>query len=139
MTFLIIFYNYFFSIYKKNVNLLAINSIKMSITRTLILIIFPIVLLSSCNTQKITTNTELEQKTITLSGEVTAIVNGKDGYTATIKDKNGAESYATISIINLQKSNGNYKSCKVGDAITVTGEYWKDAESKIHIIVNDLN
>ena len=112
----------------------------MSITRSLLLIIFAIVLLSSCKTKIITrTNTEVEQKTITITGEVTAIVNSKDGYTATIKDKKGAESYATISIINLQKSNGTYKSCKVGDTITVTGEYWEDAEGKIHIKANDLN
>ena len=112
---------------------------KMSITRSLLLIIFAIVLLSSCKTKIITsTNTEVEQKTITITGEVTAIQKGKDGYTATIKDKKGDESYATISIINLQKSNGTYKTSQVGDTITVTGEYWKDAEGKINVKANDI-
>ena len=107
--------------------------------RLLFLMIFPLVLLSSCNTQKITTtNTEMEQKTITITGDVTAIQKGKDGYTATIKDKNGTESYATISMVNLQNSSGTYKSSQVGDTITVTGEYWKDAEGKIHIKANDI-
>ena len=93
---------------------------------------------SSCATKrKIQTGIENNQELL-ITGEVTGIENGKDGYIATIKDKNGELYYATISIINLQKSAGEYKSYKIGDKITVEGANWKDAEGKTHITVHQL-
>jgi lysyl-tRNA synthetase class II len=80
------------------------------------------------------TNTETNQE-LSVTGEIMARENGKDGYTATIKDANGKVYFATISIINMQKSGGEYKSFKVGDKITVQGKSWKDAEGKAHITV----
>jgi len=104
-----------------------------------ILTILAIGLLSfnSCSTTRKQTNTE-KNEVSSVTGEIIAIQNGKDGYTATIKDFDGKEYYATISIVNLQKSGGDYKAYKVGDKITVSGSSWKDTEGKMHITVHQL-
>lgn len=92
----------------------------------------------SCATKtKTQTSVENNQK-LSITGEITTIENGKDGYTATIKDANGKLYYATISIVNLQKSGGEYKSYKIGDKITVKGTNWKDEEGKTYITVYKL-
>lgn len=94
--------------------------------------------ISSCATKaKIRTSAE-NNRELSVTGAVTAVENGKDGYTATIKDADGKLYYATISIVNLQKSGSKYKPCKIGDNITVQGPYWKDEERKIHITVHKL-
>lgn len=54
-----------------------------------------------------------------VTGTITAIENGTDGYTATIKDAEGKEYDATISIVNLNKSGSEYKAYNIGDTITV--------------------
>lgn len=64
-------------------------------------------------------------------GTVTNVQNGKDGYTATIKDDTGKLYYATISIPNL-KDPKQYRTVKNGDLITVKGESWKSGE-ELHI------
>jgi hypothetical protein len=56
---------------------------------------------------------------ITITGEVTGIENGKDGYTATLKTKEGKVYSATISIPNMEKG---FKRVKEGETVTVTGE-----------------
>ncbi|MBF9255668.1 hypothetical protein I2I11_20390 [Pontibacter sp. 172403-2] len=75
---------------------------------------------------------------LSVTGEITARENGKDGYTATIEDPIGNLYYATISIVNLQKSGGKYQSFEIGDKITVQGNNWRDAEGKSHITVHKL-
>jgi len=75
---------------------------------------------------------------LSVTGQITAIENGKDGYMATINDSDGKEYVATISIVNLNKSGGEYKAHNIGDKITVRGSYWKDGEGKIHITVSVL-
>lgn len=62
-----------------------------------------------------------ETKTITVTGKVTEINKGKDGYTAKISSAEGPSYFATISIPNLTDAK-QYRSVKVGDNITVKGE-----------------
>ena len=79
-----------------------------------------------------TTAVETEANvTTTVKGTVTAVQNGKDGYTATIKDDSGKLFYATISIPNLDDPK-QYRAVAVGDVITVKGESWK-MEDELHI------
>ncbi len=81
---------------------------------------------------------EIKDKLITVNGRVTEIEDGKDGYTATIKNTNGDEYIATISVVNLQKGSGNYKKYAVGDSITVKGTLWEDDKGKNYITVEEL-
>ncbi|MGJ1195676.1 hypothetical protein ACR78J_05160 [Sphingobacterium spiritivorum] len=78
------------------------------------------------------------QKTVKVTGRITEIVKGKDGYTATLNTTDGSVCYAMISIVNLQKGNSTYKSHEVGETITVSGESWKDTEGKMYITVREL-
>lgn len=93
---------------------------------------------SCCSTKKAAQNPTEKNQTITVSGEVTLIENGKDGYMATIVDANGMENIATISIVNLNKSGGKFKRYNVGDKVTVKGTSWKDGEKKTYITVSEL-
>ncbi|MGJ1264008.1 hypothetical protein [Sphingobacterium spiritivorum] len=99
--------------------------------------------LSSCSIKKGKTQeqegTQDMQNTIKVTGRITEIVKGKDGYTAILNTTDGSVCYATISIVNLQKGNSTYKSHEVGDTITVSGESWKDTEGKMYITVRELN
>lgn len=67
--------------------------------------------------EKLITNEELAKFPML---EVTEIVNGKDGFTATLKDNKGASYTCTISIPNLED---NYEELKVGDKVRIAGEY----------------
>jgi hypothetical protein len=58
---------------------------------------------------------------INVSGKVTGINRGKDGYSATIEAEGGKTYTATISIPNMTDPH-QYRTVKVGDVITVTGE-----------------
>ena len=51
---------------------------------------------------------------------VTKIQNGRDGYTATLKNDEGNLYVCTISIPNLED---NYVNLKVGDKVKIAGEY----------------
>ncbi|MFP9098723.1 OB-fold nucleic acid binding domain-containing protein [Flavobacterium sp. RHBU_24] len=64
-----------------------------------------------------------QNETITIKGEVTAIANGKDGYTATIKDMDGKLYDVVISIPNM-KDPKNFRRVNTGDKIKVTGEHY---------------
>lgn len=79
---------------------------------------------------------EMEDTQITVTGSVTGITNGKDGYTAQIKENSGKIYFATISIPNLDDAK-QYRQVKEGDSITVTGETWKMGEEE-HIKVAGL-
>lgn len=74
---------------------------------------------------------------ITLSGKVTAIVNGKDGYTATLSGTDGKQYSATISIPNMDDPK-DFRRVEVGEDITVTGEV-VNLENDVLIKVTKLN
>ena len=74
--------------------------------------------------------------TVKVKGKVVAITNGKDGYTAQVKDDNGNIYFATISIPNLDDPK-QYKAVKVGDVIDIEGDSWK-MNDELHIKVNEL-
>ncbi|WP_126973990.1 hypothetical protein [Gynurincola endophyticus] len=79
-----------------------------------------------------------EEQTIRISGIVTSIENGKDGYMATIKAADGQEYIATISVVNLNKYGGTYKKKELNDSVTVAGPTWADAEGKKYIMAKEL-
>lgn len=86
-----------------------------------------------------TPETKPEEKEISVTGKITGIENGKDGYMATIEDSTGKTYTATISIVNLQKSGGTYKKHEVGETITVSGPSWSDEAGKTYIMTKQLN
>lgn len=94
-----------------------------------------------CGSKKVKqTSTELnEGAPLTIRGKVTGIENGKDGYTATVKSEADKMYKVTISRINLEKSKSPYKRYEVGEAISVTGDWWKDAEGNIYIKATKLH
>ena len=63
-------------------------------------------------------------KTATVSGTVSAIQKGKDGYTATIENAKSVIYYATISISNLGSAE-KFREFKIGENVTLFGEIWK--------------
>ncbi|HET8574144.1 MAG TPA: hypothetical protein VFL76_09755 [Edaphocola sp.] len=88
---------------------------------------------AGCTTShKLSAKVENHQE-LSVTGEITAIENGKDGYVATVKDDRGKLYYVTVSFVNLQKGGGEYKTHKSGDVITVKGAQWTDTEGKMHI------
>jgi RecG-like helicase len=68
-------------------------------------------------------------KTTTVSGKVSAIQKGKDGYTATIENTKGLIYFGTISIPNLSNPQ-LFKQAEIGDTIVVKGEVWKMGKEK---------
>ncbi|WP_367752696.1 hypothetical protein [Flavobacterium sp. WC2430] len=100
---------------------MKIFSIKKQILSLIIL-----VSLGSCSTVK----------TATVSGKITAIQSGKDGYIATIKNERNKMYLGTISIPNLSNPH-LFKQASVGDTIVVKGEVWKMGTEK-HIKVEEI-
>ncbi|MCG2616183.1 hypothetical protein LZZ85_17935 [Terrimonas sp. NA20] len=88
--------------------------------------------------QQDTTSAQSKSDTLKVTGVISKIENGKDGYMATLKDSTGKEFVATISIINLQKSGGQFKRYKEGEKITVAGPSWKDDANLEHITVTNI-
>ncbi|ASK29976.1 hypothetical protein CEY12_07580 [Chryseobacterium sp. T16E-39] len=82
--------------------------------------------------------TASDSTTLSVTGKVTNIENGKDGYMATIQDADGKEYTATISIVNLQKSGGTFKRYEIGNTISVKGPSWKDDQGKTYIKAEQL-
>lgn len=76
------------------------------------------------------------QVTETVSGKITAIQSGKDGYTATLETADKKVFFATISHSNLTKHE-QYKTVVVGDTITVKGDLWQSGEES-HITVRAI-
>ncbi len=95
----------------------------------------------SCTANKTAQSATADGNNIEVStrGTITHIENGKDGYMATVKDAEGKEYIATISIVNLHKSGSAFKRYEVGDTITVKGPSWQDEQGKIYIKVEKLN
>lgn len=69
----------------------------------------------------------------TVSGKVESVESGKDGYTAKINTDEKGVYFATISIVNVGGPQ-NYKQVKIGDVVSVKGEFWKTEEEN-HIKV----
>ena len=114
-----------------------INTMKKTILYSTI--IFGFFAFASCSTSKQNTDTKLQEKIIHISGTVSELDSGKDGYMAMIKTDNNENYKATISIINLQKSGSTYKTLKIGDNISVSGPTWHDADGNKYIKVEKLN
>ncbi|WP_035653369.1 hypothetical protein [Flavobacterium sp. ASV13] len=72
----------------------------------------------------------------TVSGKVESIEGGKDGYTAKINTAQKEVYFATISIVNVGGPQ-NYKQVKIGDEVSVKGEFWK-SEDENHIKVTQI-
>ncbi|WP_313263854.1 hypothetical protein [Sphingobacterium sp.] len=93
---------------------------------------------SSCSSQKPQTASEQQLSEKEVTGTITAIENGKDGYMATVTDKKGQHAVVTISIVNLQKSGGTFKRYAIGDVIGAKGTFWKDDAGIVHITASSI-
>jgi len=90
-----------------------------------------------CKKNKMET-TEQNQENLTVTGKITSVTNGKDGYTAVLQADDNKMYTATISRINLQKSGSEYKRYEEGETITVTGSTWVDTEGVTYVTVTEL-
>jgi hypothetical protein len=71
-----------------------------------------------------------EGSIITVTGQVFEINQGKDGYSAKLKNAEGKTYVATISIPNMANPK-DYRAVKTGEEITVTGEAFPVEEDVI--------
>jgi len=117
---------------------LELTKTRMNRIITGITAIFILSAASSCCSQKNTVGKEQQLSEKEVTGTITAIENGKDGYMATIADNKGKTSIVTISIVNLQKSGGTFKRYAIGDVIKAKGEVWKDDTGTEHITARAL-
>lgn len=78
----------------------------------------------------------MKDSTKAVTGKVESIEGGKDGYTAKINTDQKEVYFATISIVNLGGPQ-NYKQFKIGDVVSVKGEFWK-SEDENHIKVTEI-
>lgn len=78
----------------------------------------------------------LKDETITIHGTVQSTENGKDGYTALIKTKEGELYKATISIPNIGEGK-KFKHFMIGESVTVKGEFWEMGGEK-RILVREI-
>jgi hypothetical protein len=78
----------------------------------------------------------MKDTTKAVSGKVESIEGGKDGYTAKINTDTKEVYFATISIVNVGGPQ-NYKQFKIGDVVSVKGEFWK-SEDENHIKVTQI-
>lgn len=77
-----------------------------------------------------------EAKDLSAEGIVTDINQGKDGYTAKIETADNRIYYVTVSHSNLNDP-AQYRSVKIGDKLSVSGEYWK-LEGNEQITVHEI-
>ncbi|HEY0046224.1 MAG TPA: hypothetical protein VGB44_05895 [Flavobacterium sp.] len=80
---------------------------------------------------------EPEAVTRTVSGLVSEVNQGKDGYTAKIISPTNEVVAVTVSRINL-KDPKTYKDAKAGDILSVTGEQWS-LEGVTQITARQIN
>ncbi|KAF2509626.1 lipoprotein [Flavobacterium arcticum] len=95
---------------------------------------------TATNTTEVTipsSSKHADGEVITIEGRVTEIINGKDGYTAKIHTPSGEVYSATVSIANMDDPKQQYKTVKMGEDITVTGEV-VNLESDVLIKVTEL-
>jgi hypothetical protein len=95
----------------------------------------------SCNNQKkvaAASTQTAEQKEIEITGAIVKIENGKDGYMATVNDKNNKSYIVTISLVNMQKSGGTFKRFETGQKIKAKGTFWKDDAGNTYITAKNV-
>ncbi|MBD3582910.1 hypothetical protein [Flavobacterium selenitireducens] len=78
----------------------------------------------------------MEERSV--QGSVKEINRGKDGYTAKIETASNEIYFVTVSHSNL-KDHTQYKDAKIGDNLSVTGDFWKNGEGQNQITVRVLN
>jgi hypothetical protein len=102
-----------------------------------IFILFLCIFFANCKSNKTISKTGTKQvNTEFISGIVTEMQQGKDGYTAKITTANNQVYFVTISHSNL-KDPAQYRSAKVGTILTVKGDIWK-VENETHITVKEF-
>jgi|GEM_PF-1975745 len=92
-----------------------------------------ILLLSNCTSTK----KSQEGASVNISGTVSDIQPGKDGYTAKIVTAENQVYFVTISHSNLTTPD-QYKTVKPGEMIKVKGDFFKLGDEN-HITVRELN
>ncbi|MDN5287858.1 MAG: hypothetical protein JWR38_4132 [Mucilaginibacter sp.] len=106
------------------------------------MVVLTILSFTACKTKKGATKdngtTSSEAALITVSGKITNMENGKDGYTATLAGDDNQKYEAVISRVNLAGNAGTEKQYKVGDSITLTGSFWTDEKKVKHITVRQI-
>ncbi|HYV94356.1 MAG TPA: hypothetical protein VE978_21465 [Chitinophagales bacterium] len=91
----------------------------------LILAVLNLVSISSCSSDK----------DFKIRGTVQTIENGKDGYTATMKDDNGEDFDAVISRVKL---GDEYKVLTSGERVELTSDTLH-LDNKLRIVVSKIN
>jgi hypothetical protein len=72
-----------------------------------------------------------------ISGKVTEIQPGKDGYTARLVTAGGQVYFATVSRANLKENAAQYRSVAVGDTLRLKGDVWQQGD-QTHVTVREL-
>ncbi len=65
-----------------------------------------------------------------ISGKVTEIQPGKDGYTARLVTAGGQVYVATVSRANLKENAAQYRSVAVGDTLRLKGDVWQQVHGQ---------
>ena len=84
------------------------------------LLLILLIVISACKSSEKETSITDEMMSDYATLVVIKIENGRDGYTATLKNDEGHLYTSTISIPNLED---NYVSLRVGDKVKIAGEY----------------
>ncbi|RZJ70478.1 hypothetical protein [Flavobacterium sp.] len=79
-----------------------------------------------------------EAESRSVSGKVTKVNFGKDGYTAIVSTASGENYAVTISHSNLT-DHTQYKEFKVGEELKATGDFWKNAEAENQITARKID
>ncbi len=72
-----------------------------------------------------------------ISGQVTEVQPGKDGYTARLVTAEGQVYFATVSRANLKANAAQYRSVAVGDTLRLKGDVWQQGD-QTHVTVREL-
>jgi hypothetical protein len=72
-----------------------------------------------------------------ISGAVTEVQPGKDGYTARLVTAGGQVYFATVSRANLKENAAQYRSVAVGDTLRLKGDVWQQGD-ETHVTVREL-
>ena len=72
-----------------------------------------------------------------ISGKVTGVQPGKDGYTARLVTAGGQVYFATVSRANLKENAAQYRSVAVGDTLRLKGDVWQSGD-ETHVTVREL-
>ncbi|MFC5270023.1 hypothetical protein [Adhaeribacter terreus] len=91
---------------------------------------------AGCKTSKPDQEKLSQDESLFITGKVTAIQPGKDGYTAKILTVNNQEYFATISRANLTDP-ATYRTVTIGEVLKVKGDQWQ-MENQNHITVREL-